>query len=83
MPWYKGLTLLEALDKLTPPKRMTDKPLRLPIQDCYKIFGIGTVPVGRVETGVLRSGMVVNFAPSSLTSEIKTIEMHHESLNEA
>jgi elongation factor 1-alpha len=57
--WYKGPTLLEALDAVTPPKRPTEKPLRLPLQDVYKIGGIGTVPVGRVETGVLKPGMVV------------------------
>lgn len=56
---------------------MTDKPLRLPIQDVYKISGIGTVPVGRVETGVLKPGMVVNFAPVGLLSEVKSVEMHH------
>ena len=64
LPWYKGLTLIEALDTITPPKRPTDKPLRLPLQDVYKIGGIGTVPVGRVETGILKPGTVVIFAPS-------------------
>jgi len=59
LKWYKGPTLLEALDQITPPKRPTEKPLRLPLQDVYKIGGIGTVPVGRVETGVLKPGMVV------------------------
>jgi elongation factor 1-alpha len=59
---------LEALDKIEPPKRPTEKPLRLPLQDVYKIGGIGTVPVGRVETGILKPGMTVQFAPS----EIKT-----------
>lgn len=58
-PWYKGPTLLEALDNINPPARPTDKPLRLPLQDVYKIGGIGTVPVGRVETGVLKPGMTV------------------------
>lgn len=77
MPWYKGPTLLQALNKLNPPKRMTEKPLRLPIQDVYKIGGIGTVPVGRVETGILKAGMMVNFAPTSLISEVKSVEMHH------
>jgi elongation factor 1-alpha len=66
--WYKGLILIEALDALTPPKRPTDKPLRLPLQDVYKIGGIGTVPVGRVETGILKPGMTVTFAPSNLSS---------------
>ena len=66
-PWYKGPVLMEALDALTPPKRPTDKPLRLPLQDVYKIGGIGTVPVGRVETGILKPGMNVTFAPSGLS----------------
>ena len=81
--WYKGPTLLEALDAIDPPKRPSDKPLRLPLQDVYKIGGIGTVPVGRVETGVLKPGMVVVFAPSNLSTEVKSVEMHHESLPEA
>jgi len=83
MPWYKGPTLLEALDLLEAPKRPNDKPLRLPLQDVYKIGGIGTVPVGRVETGVMKPGDVVTFAPSGVTTEVKSIEMHHESLPEA
>jgi elongation factor 1-alpha len=83
MPWYKGPILLEALDGVTPPERPTDKPLRLPLQDVYKIGGIGTVPVGRVETGILKPNMVVTFAPIGLTTEVKSVEMHHESLLEA
>jgi elongation factor 1-alpha len=83
MPWYKGPYLLEALDMVNPPKRPVDKPLRLPLQDVYKIGGIGTVPVGRVETGVLKPGMVVTFAPAQLSTEVKSVEMHHESLPEA
>lgn len=83
MDWYKGDTLLGALDKIRPPKRPTDKPLRLPLQDVYKIGGIGTVPVGRIETGILKPGMVVTFAPVQITTEVKSVEMHHESLPEA
>jgi len=96
MPWYKGWTtetkdgktktgktLLEALDNISPPSRPTDKPLRLPLQDVYKIGGIGTVPVGRVETGKLKAGMVVTFAPVNITTEIKSVEMHHEAVAEA
>jgi elongation factor 1-alpha len=83
MPWYKGQTLLEQLDALEPPKRPTDKPLRLPLQDVYKISGIGTVPVGRVETGVIKPGMTVVFAPSGVSTEVKSVEMHHEQLPEA
>ena len=83
MPWWTGKYLLEALDSLSPPKRPFDKPLRLPIQDVYKINGIGTVPVGRVESGIMKPGMTVVFAPSTVTSEVKSVEMHHESLPEA
>jgi len=93
-PWYKGWeketkagkstgkTLLEAIDAIDPPSRPTDKPLRLPLQDVYKIGGIGTVPVGRVETGVIKAGMVVTFAPAGVTTEVKSVEMHHEQLVE-
>jgi elongation factor 1-alpha len=93
-PWYKGWereiksgklsgkTLLEAIDSIEPPKRPLDKPLRLPLQDVYKIGGIGTVPVGRIETGVIKPGMVVTFAPSNVTTEVKSVEMHHEQLTE-
>uniref|UniRef100_A0A2K5Y463 Tr-type G domain-containing protein n=1 Tax=Mandrillus leucophaeus TaxID=9568 RepID=A0A2K5Y463_MANLE len=73
-----GTTLLEALDCILPPTRPTDKPLRLPLQDVYKIGGIGTVP-----TGVLKPGMVVTFAPVNVTTEVKSVEMHHEALSEA
>jgi elongation factor 1-alpha len=83
MPWYKGETLIQALDGLHPPKRPTEKPLRLPLQDVYKIGGIGTVPVGRVETGVLKAGMVVTFGPLGVTTEVKSVEMHHENVEKA
>merc|ERR1719188_2934536 len=82
MNWYKGKTLVEALDCVIPPKRPTDRPLRLPLQDVYKIGGIGTVPVGRVETGVIKAGMVVTFAPAAVTTEVKSVEMHHETLEQ-
>ena len=95
MPWYKGWsmerkegnasgkTLFEALDAITPPVRPSSKPLRLPLQDVYKIGGIGTVPVGRVETGTIKAGMVVQFAPANISTEVKSVEMHHEQLAEA
>ena len=83
MTWYKGPTLLEALDLLEAPVRPSDKALRLPLQDVYKIGGIGTVPVGRVETGIMKPGDVVTFAPVNITTEVKSIEMHHEQLAEA
>jgi len=83
MPWYKGPFVLKALDAIKPPKRPVEKPLRLPLQDVYKIGGIGTVPVGRVETGILKPGMSVTFAPAMLSTEVKSVEMHHESMEEA
>merc|ERR1711974_192547 len=79
----KGHTLFEALDAIVPPTRPNSKPLRLPLQDVYKIGGIGTVPVGRVETGTLKAGMVVTFAPAAITTEVKSVEMHHETLDQA
>lgn len=89
MPWYKGPTLIEALDKVPEPEKPVDKPLRIPIQDVYSIKGVGTVPVGRVETGKLKVGDVVIFEPAStifhkpIQGEVKSIEMHHEPLEEA
>jgi len=78
-----GKTMIQALDAIMPPTRPVDKALRLPLQDVYKIGGIGTVPVGRVETGIIKPGMVVTFAPANVTTEVKSVEMHHESLPEA
>jgi elongation factor 1-alpha len=83
MTWYKGPILLEALDAIVPPKRPSDLSLRLPLQDVYKIGGIGTVPVGRVETGVIKPGITVVFSPAQLTAEVKSVEMHHEQLESA
>ena len=83
MEWYKGPCLLEALDAIKPPKRPILKPLRLPLQDVYKISGIGTVPVGRVETGVIKPAMTVTFGPLGTTTDCKSVEMHHEQVAEA
>jgi elongation factor 1-alpha len=83
MEWYKGPILLEVLDAIIPPKRPNDLPLRLPLQDVYKIGGIGTVPVGRVETGIIKPGMTVTFAPAQVSTEVKSVEMHHEMLDQA
>ncbi len=80
MDWYKGPTLIEALNSLEVPDKPTNKPLRIPVQDVYTITGIGTVPVGRVETGVLKPGMKVVFMPANKTAEVKSIEMHHTSI---
>ena len=95
MPWFKGwkvtsmddsasgTTLLEALDYILPRTGPTDKPLQLPLQVVYTIWRIGTVPVCRVETVVLKPRMVVTFAPVNVTTEVKCVEMHHEPLSEA
>merc|ERR1719453_2024609 len=99
MPWYKGWeamdakpksdkkntskTLLEAINCIALPERPSSLALRLPLQDVYKIGGIGTVPVGRVETGVLKPGMIVKFTPGNMSSECKSVEMHHEQLTDA
>ncbi len=83
MPWYTGPTLIEVVDSFTIPAKPKDKPLRLPIQDVFTITGHGTVPVGRVETGVLKPGMSVVIMPSGAKGEVKKIEMHHQELTEA
>ncbi len=83
MAWYKGPTIVEALDLFKIPEQPRDKPLRLPIQDVYTITGVGTVPVGRVETGVMKVNDKIVFVPSGAQGEVKTIEMHHEQYPEA
>ena len=83
MSWYDGPTLLEALDALQEPPKPIDRPLRLPIQGVYSIRGVGTVPVGRVETGVLRPGDTIIIMPPGIKSEVKSIEMHHQPLEKA
>jgi elongation factor 1-alpha len=84
MPWYKGPTLLEAMDAhIKAVEKPVNKPLRLPIQDVYTITGVGTVPVGRVETGLLKPNDKVIFMPSGATGEVKSIEMHHKTLDKA
>jgi elongation factor 1-alpha len=82
-PYYKGDALIAELDKLTAPPKPTDKPLRMPVQDVYTITGVGTVPVGRVETGVIKPNDKIIFMPSNKTGEVKTVEMHHEQLPQA
>ena len=87
MSWYTGPTLLEAIDSLKEPEKPTNLPLRLPLQDVYNIQGIGVVPVGRVETGVMKVGDKVIITPAregkGIIGEVKTIEMHHEQVTEA
>jgi elongation factor 1-alpha len=87
MPWYKGPTIFEQLDLFDEPKKPTTLPVRMPIQDVYEITGIGTVPVGKIETGIMKIGMKVKILPGrtgrGIDGEVKTIEMHHEQLKEA
>jgi elongation factor 1-alpha len=82
-PWYKGPSLIKALDEFTAPEKPTDLPLRVPVQDVYSITGVGTVPVGRIETGVMKKGDNVIFEPPGASGEVKSIEMHHEMLDKA
>jgi len=82
-PWYKGPAVLEALDRFTEPEKPLNLPLRVPVQDVYSISGVGTVPVGRVETGRMRKGDKVVFMPPGAEGEVKSIEMHHEEIPEA
>ena len=82
-PWYSGPTLFEAIDAAPMPNKPIDKALRLPIQDVYKISGIGTVPVGKIETGTLNVGKTVVFNPSQKSAEVKSIEMHHTMVDKA
>ncbi len=83
MPWYNGPTLFEVIDKLKEPEKPLDKPLRMPVDKVYSIKGIGTVPIGRIETGVIRIGDNVVFEPSGSKGEVKSIEMHHKQMTEA
>jgi elongation factor 1-alpha len=83
MPWYKGPTLSEALDSFIPPEKPINKPLRIPIQDVYSITGVGTVPVGRVETGIIKSNQKVIVMPAGVTGEVKSIETHHTQMDSA
>ncbi|MGM0771795.1 MAG: translation elongation factor EF-1 subunit alpha [Halobacteriota archaeon] len=82
-PWYNGPSLLDCLNDLKEPEKPDTLPLRVPVQDAYTISGIGTVPVGRVETGIMKKGQKVSFMPSGATGEVKSIEMHHEEVDQA
>ena len=83
MKWFDGPTFLEALDMMKVPEKPVQLPLRIPVQDVYSITGVGTVPVGRVETGKLKKGDKVIFNPPGKVGEVKSIEMHHEEIPEA
>ena len=87
MPWYKGPTIREQFDLFPKPELPTNLPMRMPVQDVYEITGIGTVPVGKIETGIMKKGMKVIVLPGrtgkGVEGELKTIEMHHEQMDEA
>jgi elongation factor 1-alpha len=83
MKWWTGKTLVETFDDFKLPEKPIGKPLRIPIQDVYTITGVGTVPVGRVETGVAKAGMKIIVMPSGALGEIKTIETHHTQMESA
>tara|TARA_Y100000782_G_scaffold111566_1_gene139916 strand:- start:174 stop:1469 length:1296 start_codon:yes stop_codon:yes gene_type:complete len=83
LSWYSGKTLLEAFDDFTVPEKPIGKPLRLPVQDVYSITGVGTVPVGRVETGTMKANDKIIVMPSGATGEIKSIETHHQEMQSA
>ncbi|MEM4034811.1 MAG: translation elongation factor EF-1 subunit alpha [Candidatus Micrarchaeaceae archaeon] len=83
MTWYSGPTLLQALDTFVLPQKPLDKPLRLPLQDVYSVSGFGTVPVGRVETGVMKPGDLIIIMPPGIKTDVKSIEMHHQALQQA
>ncbi|MCK4734754.1 MAG: translation elongation factor EF-1 subunit alpha, partial [Methanophagales archaeon] len=83
LKWFDGPTLLDAMDLMKVPEKPIKLPLRIPVQDVYTITGVGTVPVGRVETGKLKKGDKIIFNPADKTGEVKTIEMHHEEIPEA
>ncbi len=83
LSWYDGPTLIDAIDQFVLPDKPTGKPLRLPIQDSYRIKGTGVVPVGRVETGILKRGDKIIIMPSGFKGEIRSIEMHHEEIPQA
>lgn len=82
-PWYKGKALIPSFDDFKAPEKPTNLPLRVPIQDVYSITGVGTVPVGRVETGIMKKGEDVIFEPAGASGEVKSIEMHHEMFDQA
>jgi elongation factor 1-alpha len=83
LSWWKGPTIMEALNNLKVPPKPTDKPLRIPVEDVYSITGIGTVPVGRVETGVIKINDKVIFLPANKSGEVKSIEEHHTTMQKA
>ena len=72
LPWYAGPTVLEALDGFVAPVA-TDQPLRLPVQDVFK-FDERRLVVGRIESGSLRVGDRLEFAPGFKQAKVASIE---------
>ena len=87
MSWWTGGSLLDELNAFETEEKPINLPLRVPIQDVYNIKGIGLVPVGRVETGVLKPNSKCIVVPAKngtgMAGEVKDVEMHHEKVNEA
>jgi len=73
LAWYKGETVLEALDLFTQEDGLEAKPLRFPIQDVYK-FDNRRIIAGRIEAGSLKIGDEILISPSNRTTKVKSIE---------
>lgn len=71
--WYKGVTIIEALDLLQKEPEPEDKPLRFPIQDVYK-FDNRRIMAGKIESGTLRVGDEITINPSGKITKVKSIE---------
>ncbi|WPX09891.1 sulfate adenylyltransferase subunit 1 [Anaerocellum danielii] len=77
MPWYKGETLLQALDLFEKDKELEDRPLRFPIQDVYK-FDHRRIIAGKIESGRLKVGDEIKILPEGKVSKVKSIEFWPE-----
>jgi len=73
MPWYDGPAITEMLDQFEPPKKLTELPLRFPVQDVYR-FDDRRIIAGRIESGRLKVGDQIVFSPNNKTSVVATIE---------
>jgi bifunctional enzyme CysN/CysC len=71
--WYKGPTVVGALDTLTPTRALTELPLRLPVQAIYK-FDDRRIVAGRIESGHLTAGDEIVIMPTGKIAKIKTVE---------
>ena len=73
MPWWRGPSILDALDGFSHRPRLLDQPLRLPVQDIYRREDKRVI-VGRVESGRLRVGDTVRVSPGGQNAAIRSIE---------